>query len=199
MDQPVSKLQFERYVRLINAAKKLQPVGRSEVHHIVPRSMGGSNAKDNLVRLSTRVHFVAHWMLWKAYKNPKMANAFWTMSCCNGERINSKTYSIVRAVAAEEIAKAKTGTTTSDKQKAAVKKAMTGKVFSEETRKKISLAKKWKTHSAEHVAKLTALKIGRKASTETRMKMSLAKKGKKPNNWLGHKKPIITPPLPWAA
>jgi hypothetical protein len=196
--EPVSQLQFSRYMRLIEYAKQHPPEGRVERHHIVPRSMGGSNDKENLVRLSPRLHFVAHWVLWKAFRNAKMANAFWTMACCNGERINSKTYDTVRAVASKAIADAKRGKTTSDRHKAIISAMMAGRVVSEETKKRISEAKKGKKFSLEHIAKLTVTKIGRKASEETKAKMSAAKKGKKPNNWKGHKiHPIVTPALPW--
>lgn len=34
-----------------------------EVHHILPKSMGGSNEKHNLVKLTTREHFLAHLLL----------------------------------------------------------------------------------------------------------------------------------------
>jgi len=170
-------------MRLIEYAKQHPPEGRVERHHIVPRSMGGSNDKDNLVRLSPRLHFVAHWMLWKAFQNAKMANAFWTMACCNGERINSKTYDTVRAVASKAIADAKRGKTTSDRHKAIISAMMAGKVVSEETKKRISEAKKGKKFSPEHIAKLSVTKIGRKASEETKAKMSAAKKGKTPNNF----------------
>jgi hypothetical protein len=200
MDQPISQLQFSRYMRLIEYAKQHPFVCQVEKHHIVPRSMGGSNYKSNLVNLSPRWHFVAHWMLWKAYRNAKMANAFWTMACCNGERINSKTYEIVRSVAVKAIAESKRGKTTSDRQKAVVSALMSGRVVSEETRKKISEANKGKKRSLQVCAQMSESRKGRTHSQETKFKMSAAKKGKKPNNWKGHKiHPIVTPPLPWAA
>lgn len=37
----------------------------TEKHHIIPKSLGGSNLKDNLVSLSFRKHFLAHWLLTK--------------------------------------------------------------------------------------------------------------------------------------
>jgi hypothetical protein len=207
MDQPVSELQFSRYTRLIEYAKQHRPEGRVERRHIIPRSMGGSNDKNNLVELSLRLHFVAHWLLWKSYRNSKMANAFWTMACCNGRRLNSKTYDIVRSVAAKSIAESKRGKTTSAKQKAVVSALMSGKVFSKETCQRISKAKTGKKQTAEHKAKVAAQRIGKKLSLETREKMSAAKRGKKPNNWKGWKMsenainfpPVVTPPLPWVA
>jgi hypothetical protein len=200
MEHPVSQLQYSRYLRLIEYAKSTPIQGRVERHHIVPRSFGGSNKKENIVSLPLRLHFLAHWLLWKAFKDVRMANAFWTMACCHGAKLNSRTYATVRNAAAKAIAKAKLGKTTSDRQKAIVSKMMSGRVVSEETRQKISEAKKGKKQTKEHIAKLSAVKTGKNASVETRLKMSLAKKGKKPNNWLGHKifSPVVTPPLPWS-
>lgn len=34
-----------------------------EFHHIIPRSLGGSDDKSNLVRLSAREHFICHALL----------------------------------------------------------------------------------------------------------------------------------------
>jgi len=38
-----------------------------ETHHIKPRCLGGSNDKSNLVRLTAREHFIAHYLLAKIY------------------------------------------------------------------------------------------------------------------------------------
>lgn len=59
-------------------------IGYTEIHHIIPKSMGGNNTKDNLVVLTAREHFICHLLLVKAvdasYKK-KMNFAFWRM--CN--------------------------------------------------------------------------------------------------------------------
>lgn len=55
------------YVRLIQTAKAREHLtGYVEEHHILPRSMGGGNDKENLVRLSAREHYIAHLLLWKS-------------------------------------------------------------------------------------------------------------------------------------
>ena len=74
----LSELYVNRYERFIDSLKKQNVEGYSEVHHIVPRSMGGTNDTDNLIRLTARQHFIAHWMLWKAYGG-KMTMAFHAM------------------------------------------------------------------------------------------------------------------------
>jgi hypothetical protein len=39
-----------------------------EKHHIVPRSLGGNNSKENLVRLTAREHFICHALLAEMYE-----------------------------------------------------------------------------------------------------------------------------------
>ena len=36
-----------------------------ELHHIIPRSFGGSNSPSNLVKLTAKEHYVAHALLWR--------------------------------------------------------------------------------------------------------------------------------------
>lgn len=72
----------------------------TEKHHIIPRCLGGSNAKKNLVKLTAREHYICHYLLWKMYKNtPKelsLLYAFMKMHCtneCHKKRyFNSKLY-----------------------------------------------------------------------------------------------------------
>jgi len=75
-----------------------------EKHHIIPRSLGGSNGKDNLVRLSAREHFICHALLAEMYEYEsvewiKMNRAFMMMK---GSRVyqnryfNSRLYELKR-------------------------------------------------------------------------------------------------------
>lgn len=52
------------YDRLIRKAKGTYPFGSTERHHILPKSMGGTDDWDNLVRLSLRAHEHAHLLLY---------------------------------------------------------------------------------------------------------------------------------------
>ncbi len=72
-----------------------------ESHHIIPRSLGGTNAKDNLIVLTAREHFIAHLLLWKMSTGNakyKMANALWYMSHLpkHKRHISSRQYAILR-------------------------------------------------------------------------------------------------------
>jgi hypothetical protein len=50
-----------KYTNIIDGAKNREREGCVELHHIVPRSIGGSDTKDNLIYLTFREHFLAHW------------------------------------------------------------------------------------------------------------------------------------------
>tara|TARA_B110000285_G_scaffold94997_1_gene108414 strand:+ start:989 stop:1621 length:633 start_codon:yes stop_codon:yes gene_type:complete len=56
-----------------------------EKHHILPRSLGGSNDKSNLVELTAREHFIVHMLLCKftvGVARRSMLYAFKAMSYC---------------------------------------------------------------------------------------------------------------------
>jgi hypothetical protein len=53
------------YYNIIERARTRTLEGYSEKHHIIPRSMGGSDGADNLVRLTAREHYICHLLLVK--------------------------------------------------------------------------------------------------------------------------------------
>lgn len=92
------------------------PEGYKEVHHIVPRSFGGSDDPTNLVAFTAREHFVAHRLLAKMYPNSGMVHAVYKMACANltMKRFNvtSRVYEQLRKehayrVSTDEVAKMK--------------------------------------------------------------------------------------------
>ena len=103
LPNPKSSHYLTRYIKFITFAKKSVVSDKYiESHHILPQSMGGSNDDDNLVKLSARQHYLAHWMLWKAYKSKEMTFAFFSMSNQSNQyqgrtcRINSRIYENLR-------------------------------------------------------------------------------------------------------
>lgn len=106
------ELYLTRYNKLIEYAKQHPAGGYVEIHHIIPKSLGGLDTADNLIELPSRLHFIAHWMLWKAYNTNELAYAFWAMAhqkkCGQEQRytkINSKTYKILKELRSELISK----------------------------------------------------------------------------------------------
>jgi len=57
----------KHYNLLIERAENRKLEGYSEKHHIIPRCMGGTDEKDNIVCLTPEEHFVAHQLLVKMY------------------------------------------------------------------------------------------------------------------------------------
>lgn len=98
---PKSKHYLDRYLSFISGINNLPNI-LTEEHHILPESMEGSNESSNLIRLTPRQHYIAHWMLWKAYKSKEMTAAFFSMCNQNNQyqhreyRINSKVYEQLR-------------------------------------------------------------------------------------------------------
>ena len=54
---------YTKYRNIISQALARQPTGYVEIHHIVPRSIGGTDDKHNLVSLTAREHLVCHLLL----------------------------------------------------------------------------------------------------------------------------------------
>ena len=138
--------------------------GYCEVHHIVPRSLGGSNDKDNLISLTPRQHYIAHWMLARALGG-SAARAFFMMSNFGKYgKVNSTTYAIARK-----------------EYSGLVSEQMIGRIMppvSDETKEKQRQAKLGKKRTAEHIEKIRQSQIGRKLSDEWRANVSKGKRGK---------------------
>jgi hypothetical protein len=67
------------YNQFISDRLNKVPVGYCEKHHIFPKSLGGSNDKSNLIKLTPQDHYFAHELLAKIYGG-KMSNALWMMT-----------------------------------------------------------------------------------------------------------------------
>lgn len=59
------------YNALISRAKTRDINGYYEIHHIIPRCMGGDDSTDNLVRLTPEEHYLAHQLLIKIHPENK--------------------------------------------------------------------------------------------------------------------------------
>lgn len=62
-------MNYEKiYDTLINRARNRILFGQIENHHIIPRSEGGSNKKENKIELSPKEHHLCHLLLIKMGK-----------------------------------------------------------------------------------------------------------------------------------
>lgn len=72
------------YKQLIDRAYSRTLTGYVEKHHILPKSMGGLDNKENIVELTPREHFIAHLLLVKIHPlSLSMVKAV-AMMCCSG-------------------------------------------------------------------------------------------------------------------
>lgn len=68
-----------------------------ESHHIKPKWLGGGDDRNNLVLLTAREHYIAHYLLFKHYKDRSSSAAFHVMNVsCNMSYMDSKKYAEVR-------------------------------------------------------------------------------------------------------
>lgn len=90
------------YFNIINNARNRPISGYTEYHHIIPKSLGGSNELSNLIHLTAREHFICHMLLMFMIKHNsksyhKMVKAAIMMKPnCNGKRYVSRLYDLAK-------------------------------------------------------------------------------------------------------
>lgn len=180
------------YYRIIDQAKSQGRVKTAETylerHHVIPRSMGGSDSKSNLVNLTYREHFLCHWLLTKMVDGKeyhRMLSALSKMRRARSSIITSWQYAISRKAASLR----KRGTTHSDEIKKKISDSkkeyfkthpgtMTGKKHSEETLAKQSQAKSGENHPnfgkkrPEHATKVSKAMKGKAKSESHKRKIA---------------------------
>ena len=193
------------------AIQRIKPEGYAERHHILPRSMGGTNDKNNLVYLTGREHCIIHLLLAKIYNNDSM---WYALNCMTLTRkIKSRAYEIGRKKQAEITSIFMKGRFAGEKHHFFGKPgAFTGKKHTEKVKKQLSeLASKklgeknpffGKKHTQETKNKLAKLSsernsgannpiYGTKRSEETKEKIRQSRVGKySGKNSPGYKGPI---------
>ena len=101
--------------------------GYSELHHIVPKFAGGDNSKQNLVRLTAREHYIAHWLLYKIHRTKE---AFFSWHCMSmdrdGNRYTSHTFSYSRAAWAKHMSEVNKGRKHSEETKVKISESKLG-------------------------------------------------------------------------
>lgn len=161
---------------IIDRARNRKLQGYYERHHVIPRCLGGTDDKSNLVKLTAREHFVIHKLLCEIYSNePKLVYAYWMMS----RKISNSKYERNYIVSSRDYERARQlfSETSSKRQK--------GKNLTEEHKQALSIAAKTRKtripikHSEETKQKLSSLWKGTTRSVEDRKKISEGQRGKK--------------------
>jgi hypothetical protein len=89
------------YFSIIENARNKTYDDYTETHHIIPKSLNGSNESTNLVVLSYREHFILHMLLPKMIDNPEQKRKmYYALSMMrrktNLVKINSKYFDIIK-------------------------------------------------------------------------------------------------------
>jgi Salmonella phage homing endonuclease len=168
------------YERLVDRARTRPVVGYVERHHVVPKCLGGSNAPENIVRLTPEEHYVAHQLLVKMH--PGNHRLVWAAAAMTNQtqvqRRGNKLYGWLRRLFAERIGHRNRGRTLSAEQRQQIGDRQRGKPrgpFSAEHRRKISEASKRYVKTPAHRAAMSAARMGKKRgphSAEHRRRMS---------------------------
>lgn len=188
------------YLSIISNAKTRPNFeGYGEIHHIIPKSLGGSNDPTNLVKLTAKEHFICHLLLTKMVlgvpKN-KMVYALWCLANLKRHSqdrytINSRQYTIIK----QQYSKLHQTFKHTEEHKQYISQALKGKPKSDEHKRKMSEAAKNRKmspeglqkfreahknkqfkHTEEHKLKVSKQHKGKKLSEETKLKISQSQK-----------------------
>ena len=165
------------YTAITDRARTRKLEGYTERHHVIPKSLNGTDDKTNLVDLTAREHFICHWLLTKMYTGEAKSKMIYAL---NGMKRNGKFTQRYETLVTSRVYE-------NLKKEFSIVHSATmkgrdpwnrGIPITEEQREKNRIAATGKKRSAEAIAKAVAKQLGQKRSEETKLKMSLASKGK---------------------
>jgi len=177
----------------------------TEMHHVIPRSLGGDDNADNLVKLTAREHFICHWLLTKfktGEDRHKMLNALRMMRAekHGQERYTTKITSRVYESIKEEYSKLQSiklkgkgngfyGKKHTDDAKERIRQKNLGSTLTQEQREKISkkqtgkkrapFSKEWKDKMSQASKGKNNSRYGVVVTDETRKKIGDKIRGRK--------------------
>jgi len=149
------------YYNIINNARARKATGYVEKHHIVPKSLGGTNSNENLVELTAREHFICHYLLTKmtiGLEKRSMWHATWAMANLHNTttqqryKITSRIYEVIKKNNATALSESNRGKPSKHK----------GRRLTPEWREKISKTLSGTKPSAERNLKVSQALTGKK-------------------------------------
>lgn len=182
--------QYERLIesrRILNRVKNND--GLLEKHHIIPKSLGGSNDDDNLILLTPKEHYIAHLLLTEIYEGKDKAKMCYALlKMCQNNPNQKRGYSSKRYEKAKQLVSENCSggnhpssgkNLWSDKQKKEISERMKGENNPMYGNKPWNYGKTLTPLSSEHKQKISESLTGYKKSNETKKKISESHKGKK--------------------
>lgn len=170
------------YLDIMKAAQnRATPTDYFENHHIIPRSLGGSNDSKNIVALTAREHFISHILLTKFTTGQSQHKMLYAASGMKRARkyqnryINSRLYEMVKKEC-----------------NIMHSKRLTGRKLTEEHKSKIAAASTGRINSTETIAKRVAACTGKIRTQEQKDRMSTAQKNRTPHVYSEDEKRVIS-------
>ena len=120
---------------IIKKALNRKLSGYLEKHHILPRSLGGSDNKDNLVELTAKEHFIVHMLLCKFTKGLARRSMLYAFKGMSYYKKDGRDYKINSRIAKQLRSELKF----SDEHKQKMSEKKLGRTIPIETKLKMSL------------------------------------------------------------
>lgn len=192
-----NRYMIQRYLKFISSRPGVHIPGKTHLHHILPKASDFypeyrliSDHPWNGIHLTHREHFIAHWMLARAFPNTSQTRAFYYMVNNLGKR-RSRLYESARQYHREKVIEMtqdpERNRRISESLKGVAKSPehiakLQGHDVSAETREKLRQANLGKTHTAESRQKMSSTRTGKRRqphNEEGRKNISEAKKAQK--------------------
>lgn len=180
---------FEYFDIIVNRLKNPLPKGEyGEKHHIYPKSCGGSNDKNNLVKLTPEEHYRCHLLLTKIFSDEpenyrKMVYA-WGLMSNRDTKQSAEEYGALKRAYAKAVSEDRKGKSSwlkgkhiSETQKQQISETLKGHSVSEESKQKNREKHVGKRHTEESKQRISASLKGIKRSAEYCRRMSEQRKG----------------------
>lgn len=101
--------KYHTWYRKIIINRIINPIKIGEKHHILPRSMGGNDEKENVVVLSSREHYICHLCLTKFTESKDYYKMLCAVNCMSMKTLkqnfsyNSRLYQILQEKRIKEL------------------------------------------------------------------------------------------------
>lgn len=173
----------KHYDLLIERAKTRVLDWYVEVHHILPKCLGGGNERANLVQLTPEEHYVAHQLLFKIHPSCSgLSYAMVMMTFKHGERRN-KLYGWIKRRAAQTRATAPMPWLSDPEYQARHREATKKALADPDVMRRCNEAKKVLFANPEFGRKISAAKMGKPMSAQACANIAEAGRNRKPRKF----------------
>lgn len=177
--------KYTRWYYHIIENRKVNPISDAEYkekHHIIPRSLGGSDDSSNIIHLSAREHYIVHMLLVKMCESKdnrlKMGYALAYMtSVTRIGKISARQFALVKTIASKSLK----GVPRSEETKTKIREARSRQIITEETKELWRKNRKGVPKSEEHKRNISLANKGKHSriqSEEEKQKRALSLLGK---------------------